>query len=47
DLDPMAVVVGRIRKINNMLAFTILGHNTMRGAAGASILNAELFKEVS
>ena len=24
--------------------FVLLGHNTIRGAAGASILNAELFK---
>lgn len=46
DLDPMAIVVGRVRKINTMLAFTILGHNTIRGAAGASILNAELFEAV-
>lgn len=42
DLDRMAVTVGRVRKLNNILAFTVLGHNTIRGAAGASILNAEL-----
>jgi aspartate-semialdehyde dehydrogenase len=27
------------------LKFVVLGHNTVRGAAGASILNAELFRE--
>jgi aspartate-semialdehyde dehydrogenase len=44
DLDPMAVTVGRVRKLNDILAFTVLGHNTIRGAAGASILNAELLE---
>ncbi|MFQ6089182.1 MAG: aspartate-semialdehyde dehydrogenase [Candidatus Methanofastidiosia archaeon] len=44
DLNPMAVVVGRVRKIMDTLAFTVLGHNTIRGAAGASILNAELLE---
>lgn len=44
DLDSMAITVGRVRKLNNMLAFTVLGHNTVRGAAGASILNAELME---
>jgi aspartate-semialdehyde dehydrogenase len=44
DLDPMAVIVGRVRKLNDILAFTVLGHNTIRGAAGASILNAELLE---
>ncbi|MFH1125747.1 MAG: aspartate-semialdehyde dehydrogenase [Candidatus Altiarchaeota archaeon] len=39
----MAVTVGRIaRKKENVLRFTALSHNTIRGAAGASILNAEL-----
>ena len=39
----MSVSVGRIRKKNkNKLKFTCLSHNTIRGAAGASILNAEL-----
>jgi len=44
DLDGMSVAVGRIRKGvgYNMV---ILGHNTIRGAAGASILNAELALE--
>jgi aspartate-semialdehyde dehydrogenase len=35
----MTVSVGRIRK---GLRFIALGHNTIRGAAGASVLNAEL-----
>ena len=39
----MSVVVGRIRKDdNNSIKYIVLGHNTVRGAAGASILNAEL-----
>ena len=39
----MAVSVGRIRKkCERKLKFTCLSHNTVRGAAGASILNAEL-----
>jgi aspartate-semialdehyde dehydrogenase len=41
----MASVVGRIRECPIMgIKYTLLGHNTVRGAAGASILNAELFK---
>jgi aspartate-semialdehyde dehydrogenase len=35
----MTVSVGRVRE---GLRFTALGHNTIRGAAGASVLNAEL-----
>jgi aspartate-semialdehyde dehydrogenase len=38
----MAVSVGRLRFHENMLGFTLLVHNTIRGAAGGSILNAEL-----
>ncbi|WGI17342.1 aspartate-semialdehyde dehydrogenase [Methanonatronarchaeum sp. AMET-Sl] len=37
----MSVTAGRIRG-ENEIQMTILGHNTIRGAAGASILNAEL-----
>ena len=39
----MASVVGRVRK-DPVLGwkFVVLGHNTIRGAAGASVLNAEL-----
>lgn len=40
----MASVVGRIRPCPVFdIRFVVLGHNTIRGAAGASILNAELF----
>ena len=39
----MAVTVGRLRECPVMHAkFVALGHNTIRGAAGAAILNAEL-----
>jgi aspartate-semialdehyde dehydrogenase len=39
----MSVVVGRLKKVKeNELRYLVLGHNTVRGAAGASILNAEL-----
>jgi len=37
----MSVSVGRIRKNNGFLTFTLLSHNTIRGAAGGSVLNAE------
>ncbi len=41
--DGMAVTVGRLRDCPVMHAkFVALGHNTIRGAAGAAILNAEL-----
>jgi aspartate-semialdehyde dehydrogenase len=43
--DGMAALVGRIRPCPLLgFKFTVLGHNTIRGAAGASILNAELLK---
>jgi aspartate-semialdehyde dehydrogenase len=39
----MAVTVGRLRPCNVLdWKFTVLSHNTVRGAAGATILNAEL-----
>ncbi|QQO10798.1 aspartate-semialdehyde dehydrogenase [Breznakiella homolactica] len=46
DLDKaMAVCVGRIRPCNLFdLRFVGLSHNTVRGAAGGGILNAELLK---
>lgn len=38
----MAVSIGRLRKCNVLdYKFTLLSHNTIRGAAGAAILNAE------
>ena len=45
DANGMASVVGRVRPCPILgTKFVVLGHNTIRGAAGASILNAELFK---
>ena len=42
----MASVVGRVRPCPILgIKYTLLGHNTVRGAAGASILNAELLRE--
>ncbi|HRX04596.1 MAG TPA: Asd/ArgC dimerization domain-containing protein, partial [Anaerolineae bacterium] len=39
----MATVIGRIRRDPILdLKFVALGHNTIRGAAGGSVLNAEL-----
>ena len=39
----MASSVGRIREDAVLgLKFVVVGHNTLRGAAGASVLNAEL-----
>ncbi len=41
----MAVSVGRVRACPVLThKFVALGHNTIRGAAGASVLNAELMK---
>jgi aspartate-semialdehyde dehydrogenase len=42
----MSVVVGRIRKDDALpgIKFIVLGHNTIRGAAGCTILNAEYLK---
>lgn len=47
--DGMAVSVGRLRRdevYSNSLKYVLVGHNTIRGAAGASILNAELINEI-
>lgn len=44
----MAVAVGRLRNdstFNNNFKYVLVGHNTIRGAAGASILNAELINK--
>jgi aspartate-semialdehyde dehydrogenase len=38
----MAVTVGRIRKKDKYVKFFLLSHNTLRGGAGGSVLNAEL-----
>ncbi|WP_309493416.1 aspartate-semialdehyde dehydrogenase [Candidatus Hecatella orcuttiae] len=42
----MSVVVGRVRRDAALggVKYLVLGHNTVRGAAGCSILNAELLK---
>ena len=42
----MSTVVGRIRKdpVLNGVKFMALGHNTIRGAAGCGVLNAEYLK---
>ncbi|MBS3815014.1 MAG: aspartate-semialdehyde dehydrogenase [Hadesarchaea archaeon] len=43
----MSVVAGRIRKdpsLKNGIKFLVSGNNAIRGAAGASVLNAELMK---
>jgi aspartate-semialdehyde dehydrogenase len=41
----MTTSVGRLRKCNVLdWKFTVLSHNTVRGAAGAAVLNAELLK---
>lgn len=40
----MATIIGRIRECPVAdLKFVVLGHNTVRGAAGAAILNAETY----
>ena len=41
--DGMSALVGRVRECSLFdLKYVVLGHNTIRGAAGASVLNAEL-----
>ena len=43
--DGMTVSVGRLRPCGVLdYKFTVLSHNTIRGAAGAALLNAELLK---
>lgn len=44
----MSITIGRIREdavLENGVKMNILGHNTIRGAAGQSILNAEFWSE--
>src|SRR5262249_9388961 len=44
----MSAVVGRIRTCPVFdIRFIVLSHNTVRGAAGAAILNAELMREAA
>ena len=41
----MTTTVGRLRPCGVLdWMFTVLSHNTIRGAAGAALLNAELLK---
>jgi aspartate-semialdehyde dehydrogenase len=42
----MSVVVGRLRKDDCIggVKFIVIGHNTIRGAAGCAILDAEYLK---
>lgn len=42
----MAATVGRIRVDGDVLRFFVLSHNTLRGGAGGSVLNAELADEM-
>ena len=43
----MAATVGRLRPCNLLdWRFTVLSHNTIRGAAGAALLNAELLMQM-
>lgn len=45
--DGMATVIGRLRPCSLFdYKFVLLGHNTVRGAAGAAILNAEAYIEL-
>ena len=41
----MAITAGDLQETENGLQFNCLAHNTMRGAAGASVLNGELLLE--
>jgi aspartate-semialdehyde dehydrogenase len=41
----MAIAVGGLQETDGGLQFNCLAHNTMRGAAGASVLNGELLLE--
>ena len=43
--DGMGVAVGGVQETTAGLQFNCLAHNTMRGAAGASVLNGELLLE--
>jgi aspartate-semialdehyde dehydrogenase len=38
----MSCVVGRVRKKGSFFKMFVLSHNTLRGGAGGSVLNAEL-----
>ena len=40
----MASTVGRLRQSNGYYKAFVMSHNTLRGGAGGSVLNAELAK---
>ncbi|MFW6384547.1 MAG: aspartate-semialdehyde dehydrogenase [Halodesulfurarchaeum sp.] len=43
--DGMAIAVGGVKRTDRGVHFNVLSHNTIRGAAGASVLNGELLVE--
>jgi aspartate-semialdehyde dehydrogenase len=43
--DGMAIAVGGIQETDEGFQFNVLSHNTIRGAAGASVLNGELLAD--
>jgi len=43
DIPGMVVFTGRLRKENNMIGFVLLVNNIIKGAAGGSVQNAEVF----
>ncbi|AOW79733.1 aspartate-semialdehyde dehydrogenase [Halodesulfurarchaeum formicicum] len=43
--DGMGIAVGGIQETETGIKFNVLAHNTIRGAAGASVLNGELLAE--
>ncbi|UWG48517.1 Aspartate-semialdehyde dehydrogenase [Halanaeroarchaeum sp. HSR-CO] len=43
--DGMAIAVGGIQTTDSGIQFNVLSHNTIRGAAGASVLNGELLAD--
>ncbi|AKH98161.1 aspartate-semialdehyde dehydrogenase [Halanaeroarchaeum sulfurireducens] len=43
--DGMAIAVGGIQQNDDGFQFNVLSHNTIRGAAGASVLNGELLAD--
>lgn len=43
--DGMGVAAGGLRETSSGIQYNCLAHNTLRGAAGASVLNGELLVE--
>lgn len=42
----MQTFTGRLKKVNNKIGFALLSNNLVKGAAGGSIANAELFLDI-